>query len=304
MLTNFISQIEEKGLRVRGIEVYQHGKKIACHRWAPNLRYSLHSISKSYVSIAIGMLVDEGKLNVSERIIDIFPELAPEQEMPYLDELCVEHLLTMTTGHTEDQVYDPENGDEEDDGVRYFLRRPIQKKPGTYFCYNQCASYTLSAIVTKRTGLSVLEYLRPRLFDPMGIKDVSWQVCPKGRNLGYTGLYLNTTEIAKLGILHLNRGVWEGKRLISASWIDRSGMALADTTPHKDGPDNEDGYGYQFWRCVPRAKAYRADGYLGQFIIVSHELDAVIAVSSWEQHAQDILTTIWDTITPILEENK
>ena len=304
-LSTFVERIEKEGLRVRGIEVYQHGRKIASRRWAPNYRYPLHSLSKSFTSLAIGMLVDEGKLGVREKIVDLFPSLAPETPMPYLDELCVEHLLTMTTGHDHDVRYDPEDGYDEDDGVRFFLHDPIAKKPGTYFCYNQMATYTLSAIVTKLTGQTLCEYLTPRLFDPLGIENPPWQICSKGRNLGYTGLMLNTSEIAKLGILHLNRGVYEGKRLVSAEWIDKSGQALADTTPHKDGPDNEYGYGYQFWRCVPRAKAYRADGMWGQFIIISHELDSVVAVSSWEKNnAQGILTAIWDTITPQLEAAK
>ena len=304
MLTDFIHSIDEQGLRVRGIEVYQHGKKIASHRWAPNYRYSLHSISKSFTSFAIGKLIEEGGLNLHERIVDIFPECVPDTDMPYLNELEVEHLLTMTTGHVADTRLDPEAGIDEEDGVRYFMRRPIEKKPGTFFFYNNGASYVLSSIITKRTGMSVRDYLIPRLFRPLGIEDPHWAICPLGRNLGYSGLYLNTTELAKFGLLYLNHGVWNRKRLINAEWILRSGEAISDTTPHKDGPDNEDGYGYQFWRCVPRAKAYRADGYLGQFIIISDELDAVIAVSSWEPHAQAILTTLWDTVTPIREENK
>ena len=129
MLTSFIESIEQQELRVRGIEVYQHGKKIAAHRWAPNYRYSLHSISKSFTSFAIGKLVEEGGLNLQERVIDIFPEDVPDKEMPYLDELTVEHLLTMTTGHIADTHLDPEAGIDEEDGVRYFLRQPIVKKP-------------------------------------------------------------------------------------------------------------------------------------------------------------------------------
>jgi len=304
MLKPFIESIEAQGLRVRGIEVYQHGQMIAKHRWAPDYRYSLHSVSKSFTSCAIGMLVAEGKLSVDEHIIDIFPDLAPAEPLPFFDELTVEHLLTMNTGHLKDTVFSGEMGLDEEDGVRHFLNCPIDVKPGTHFLYNNGATYVLSAIVQRRSGETLPAYLKPRLFDPLGMDFIHWDTCPKNRALGYTGLYLNTHELAKMGLLYLNKGVWEGKQLVPAEWVARSGMALSDTTPHNDGPDGACGYGYQFWRCVPRAKAYRADGYLGQFIIVSDELDAVIAVSSWEERAKDILTTLWDTVTPILEEGK
>ena len=303
MLNAFLDEIQQKNLRLRGIEVYQHGQKIASARLAPNYRYPLHSISKSFICAAIGMLVSEGRLHVRERIVDLFPELVPETPMPYLNDLVVEHLLTMTTGHIADTHFDPEAGHDEDDGVRYFLRQPIEKQPGTFFFYNNGATYVLSAIITRLTGQSAVEYLTPRLFEPLGIQNPPWQICSKGRNLGYTGLMLNTSEIARFGLLYLNGGIYDGRRLLPQSWVEKSGMALSDTTPHKDGLDNEYGYGYQFWRCVPRAKAYRADGYLGQFIVISNELDAVIAVSSWEPRAQEILTAMWDHITPVLERS-
>lgn len=299
MLQDFIASIEQQGLRVRGIEVYQRGQKVAEHRWEADLRYSVHSVSKSFTSAAVGIAVGEGLLDVTERVVDIFPECVPEQDMPYLDELTVWHLLTMTTGHTENAVFDPESGIQEDDGVRHFLQVPLSKRPGSYYYYDNCATYVLSSIVTKRTGLSVRDYLMPRFFTPLGIENPAWQICPKGRNLGFTGLYLKTSEIAKLGLVYLNGGVWKDQQLVPADWVAESGKALVDSTPHKDGPDNAMGYGYQFWRCVP--DAYRADGYLGQFAIVLNALDAVIAVSSWEPKAQKILDTLWATVLPKLQ---
>lgn len=298
-LADFIRAIEQKELRVRGIEVWQHGSKIAEHRWAPDCRYPVHSVSKSFTSAAVGIAISEGLFELNDPILKYFPEYAPEDPDSPFYRVTIRHLLTMSTGHTCDASLRPEQGPDEDDSIRVFFSTPLEKEPGTFFCYNGGGTYMLSALIQKLTGQRLQDYLKPRVFDPLGIENVVWDTCPKGRNLGRSGLYLKTSELGKLGRLYLNHGMWEGKQLVPADWVAESGKAQMDNSGEMDA-DNVFGYGYKFWRCS--VNAYRADGYLGQFAVVADDLDAVIAVSSWEKNAQAILTTLWATVWPKLEQ--
>ena len=298
-LSGFIRAIQHKNLRVRGIEVWQHGEKVAEHRWAPDYRYPVHSISKSFTSAAVGMAIEDGLFGLKDPVLKYFPEYAPKDPDNAFHRLTVWNLLTMSTGHVCDSALRPEQGPDEDDGVRQFFSIPLETEPGAFFCYDGGATYMLSALLQQTTGQRVQDYLKPRLFDPLGIENVGWDTCPKGRNLGRSGLYLKTSELGKLGRLYLQKGVWEGRQLVPADWVAESGKAQMDNST-ETAADNVFGYGYKFWRCS--VNAYRADGYLGQFAIIADDLDAVIAVSSWEPNAQAILTTLWATVWPQLEQ--
>ena len=209
----------------------------------------------------------------------------------------VRDLLTMSTGHHEDDVKDfPYQSD--DSVVKAFLARPVSHKPGTFFFYNTPASYMLSAIVQKVTGQPVVEYLRPRLFDPLGIENPTWDASKQGVSLGGFGLNVRTEDIARFGQLYLQKGMWQGKQLLPAAWVETatSRMMSNGSSPSSDW---EQGYGYQFWRS--RHGFYRGDGAHGQFCLVLPQYDAVIAITSGTRDMGSVMNLVWERLVPALK---
>src|SRR5262249_25298859 len=202
-------------------------------------------------------------------------------------------LPRMPTGQ---QAEPPRKPDEP--WVKTFLAQPVPFKPGTHFLYNTSATYMLSAAVQKATGQTVLDYLTPRLFEPLGIKNPTWEVSPQGISTGGYGLSVRTEDIAKFGQLYLQKGKWDGKQLVPAAWVE---AATTRQTSNGSSPasDWDQGYGYQFWRC--RHGGYRGDGAFGQFCIVLPEQDAVIAITSGVRDMQAVMNLVWDKLLPALK---
>jgi hypothetical protein len=162
------------------------------------------------------------------------------------------------------------------------------------------ATYMQSAIVQKTTGMTVLDYLRPRLFEPLGIENPTWETSPQGVTAGGFGLNIRTEDIAKFGQLYLQKGQWQGKQLVPATWIE---AATARQTSNGSNPksDWEQGYGYQFWRC--RHGAFRGDGAFGQYCVVLPEEDAVIVITSGVKDMQSVLNLAWDKLLPAFQSS-
>jgi CubicO group peptidase (beta-lactamase class C family) len=197
------------------------------------------------------------------------------------------------------------------DWVEAFLAHPVTKKPGTWYCYNSIGTYMLSAIVQKVTGEKVLDYLMPRLFEPLGIERPRWEESPQHINCGGWGLYLKTEDMAKFGQLFLQKGIWKGKRLISEAWVNEASKYQVPSVPAGTRPDEIEkkglttdncawllGYGYQMWRCPENS--YRADGARGQYIIVCPDKDAVIAVTADSPDLQKELENVYKYLFPVL----
>jgi CubicO group peptidase (beta-lactamase class C family) len=277
---------------LHSVIVVRHGHVVAEGWWAPydaETRHELYSLSKSFTSTAIGLAVAEGKLSVDDEVLKFFPDEAPSEPSSNLKSMRVSDLLRMSTGQ---QTEPPRNGSS---WVRTFLEHPVPFKPGTHFLYNTSATYMLSAIVQKVTGQTVLDYLKPRLFEPLGIEGPTWATSPEGVSLGGYGLSVRTEDIAKFGQLYLQKGKWQGKQLLPESWVE---AATARQTSNGSNPksDWDQGYGYQFWRC--RHHAYRGDGAFGQYCIVLPEQDAVIAITSGVRDMQAVLNLVWDKLLP------
>ena len=188
--------------------------------------------------------------------------------------------------------------------MKKFLSIPIINEPGSKFLYNSLATYMLSAIVQKVTGEKVVDYLTPRLFEPLGIQGMDWEVDPMGINTGGWGLRVKTEDLAKFGQLYLQKGMWNGKQIIPADWIEEATTAKIMQDPdapqsRKDSSDWLQGYCYQFWRC--RNNAYRGDGAYGQFIIVMPEKDAVVAITAETSDMQDEINLVWKFLLPAFE---
>ncbi len=257
----------------------------------------LWSLSKSFTSTAVGLAVAEGKLNIDDKVLSFFPEDAPAEPSENLKAMRVRDLLTMSTGHEIQPRLT-------DDGVwtRQFLAQRVPHKPGTTFLYNTPATYMQSAIVQKVTGQNVLDFLQPRLFDPLGVEKPTWETSPQGISIGGYGLYLRTEDIAKLGQLYLQKGRWKEKQLIPADWIAlaTSKQVDNDKAPSAGNPDWREGYGFQFWQC--RHGAYRGDGKDGQFCIVLPKQDAVIAITAQTRNMQQQLDLVWEHLLPAFHD--
>lgn len=296
-IIKFIETANSKINSLHSFILVRHGKVVAEAWWAPEAAdrpHVLWSLSKSFTSTAVGLAVAEGKLSIDDRVLQFFPEDSPANPSANLKNMRVRDLLTMSTGH-QDEL----NWREEPHWAKAFLAHPVPHKPGTHFRYNTPATYMLSAIVQQVTGQTVVEYLEPRLFDPLGIQTPVWDASPQGVSIGGYGLYLRTEDIAKFGQLYLQQGQWNGKQLLPAEWI-----AQATSKQVSNGSDPErdwdQGYGFQFWRC--RHGAYRGDGKDGQFCIVLPEQDAVIAITANTSDMQAELNVVWEEVLPAFHE--
>ncbi len=289
----FVEIANEKVDTLHSIMLLRHGYVVAEGWWkpeAPDKPHVLHSLSKSFCSTAVGLAVAEGKLSIDDLVLKHFPEEAPENPADKLKQMRVRDLLTMSTGHDTEPKFTPETS-----WVKTFLAHPVPHKPGAHFQYNSPATYMQSALVQKVTGQTVLDYLRPRLFEPLGIENATWMSSPQGISTGGWGLMLCTEDIAKFGQLYLQKGQWNGQQLIPAAWIEQ---ATAKQVSNGSDPtrDWDQGYGFQFWRC--RHGAYRGDGAFGQFCIVLPEQDAVIVITADTKDMQAELNVVWDHLLP------
>ena len=293
-ILEFIEAANEKIDTMNSFMLVRHGHVVAEGWWAPYDAKSPHilfSLSKSFTSTAVGLAIADGKLALDDEVLKFFPEDAPSEPSANLKAMRVRDLLCMSAGHqAEVSLFDIK-----ETWTKAFLNHPVPHKPGTHFLYNTPATYMLSAILQKVTGITLLDYLRPRLFEPLGIENPQWDTSPQGISLGGYGLSVRTEDIARFGQLYLQKGVWMGKRLVPSAWIDAATTRQTSTGSNPTS-DWEQGYGYQFWRS--RHGLYRGDGAFGQFCIVMPEQDAVVAITSGGRDMQAVMNLVWEKLLP------
>ena len=296
-LIDFLEAVNASDLEFHSIMINRNGKLVLEGWWEPFQKeyvHTLYSLSKSFTSTAVGMLYDDGKLKLDDKVISFFPDKLPSQVSDNLASMRVYDLLTMHTGHTEDTLGKLREGG--DDWIKTFLSLDVPAAPGTHFLYNTGATYMLSAIVQKVSGQNVMNFLKPRLFEPLGIEGADWETDPHGINVGGYGLRIRTQDILNFGQLYLQQGEWKGNRLLSREWVSEA------TRKQVDSQDNDSdwgqGYGYQFWRCKPGC--YRGDGAYGQYCIVVPEKNAVIAITSETRDMGASMQLVWDHILPAM----
>lgn len=307
-ILDFLDAAAKSKNEFHSIVILRHGKVVAEGWWNPyrsDLKHTMYSVSKSFTSTAVGFAVSEKRLSVEDNVLSFFPEHAPETVSPFLANLKVKHLLTMSVGQDPDPS--PTIPGLAEPWVKAFLATPILNEPGSRFLYNSMATYMLSAIVTKVTGQKVIDYLRPRLFEPLGITDIDWETDPQGINTGGWGFRIRTEDMAKFGQLLLQKGVWNKRQVLPAAWVEEATTKKILQSPEvpDDQRQNSDwlqGYCYQFWRC--RHNGFRADGAFGQYIIVLPEQDAVIAITSETGDMQDILNLVYTHLLPAMGEGR
>lgn len=293
----FLDALETKAGGPHSFMLLRHGRVAAEGWWAPyapHIPHSLFSLSKSFASTADGFAVSEGLLTVDDPVVSFFPDSLPTTIPENMAAMRVRHLLSMSTGHDKDAT-DGTTAAPDGDWVRAFLALPVEHAPGTKFAYNSAATYMCSAIVQSLTGRTLLDYLTPRLFDPLGIESPTWESCPNGINIGGWGLSVKTEDIARFGQCYLKKGMWNGRQVVPAAWVSE---ATTKQVSNGEGNDSDwtQGYGYHFWRC--RHNAFRGDGAFGQFCVVMPEQDVVLAITAGCPDLQAALDAAWDHLLP------
>jgi CubicO group peptidase (beta-lactamase class C family) len=297
-IADFVSALDRAVDTPHSFMLLRHGHVIAAGWWkpqTPDTPHLMHSISKSFTSMAVGLAIADAKLKLDDPVLKFFPEDAPAHPSENLKAMTIRDLLTMTCGQDKDLPY---KSGGPIPTVRQFLAHDVPHKPGTHFLYNTVGTYVLSAIVTKVTGQTVLEFLQPRLFEPLGIEKPYWQLSAEGYSIGGSGLKLRTEDVAKFGQLLLQRGQWNGRQLVPADWIDQATARQVPNANSSTWPDWQQGYGFQFWQCTHGA--FRGDGANGQFCLVLRQFDAVLAITSDIDNAflQRELNVAWDKLLP------
>jgi CubicO group peptidase (beta-lactamase class C family) len=305
---NFLDAVAQSKHEMHSFMLLRHGKVVAEGWWdpyKPALKHTMYSCSKSFTATAVGFAVAENKLKLTDKVISFFPEYLPQQQSENLRSLTVRDVLIMADGQVPDPTFRIASNDT--NWVKAFLATDIKEKPGSVFLYNSMGTYMLSAIVQQVTGQKLMDYLKPRLFEPLGIEGIDWEEDLRGINTGGWGLRLKTEDMAKFAQLFLQQGKWNGKQILPAAWVQEASakqiLQQPEASPSKrDSSDWLQGYGYQMWRC--RNNAFRGDGAYGQYMIVMPEQDAVMAITSETPDLQGVLDLVWKHILPALKQGQ
>ena len=294
-IADFVARLQD----LHSFMLLRHGCVVAegwWHPYRPETPHMLFSLSKSFTSTAVGLAVSEGRMSIDEPLLKFFPAAAPRKISPNLAAMTVRHLLSMSTGHDQDTTWQTFR---RPDPFKNFLSLPVEHAPGTHFVYNTAATYMLAAIVQQVTGQTLLDYLTPRLFAPLGIQGATWDTHPNGVNFGGWGLHLTTEDIARFGQLYLQQGQGQGQQLIPSAWVAQATAKQVENgnDPHSDWAQ---GYGFQFWRCQPPG-VYRGDGAFGQYCVVMPEQDAVLAMTGGVTDMQIPLQLVWEHLLPAMQ---
>ncbi|WP_420213041.1 serine hydrolase domain-containing protein [Burkholderia aenigmatica] len=315
-IRRFLDAIRANGVELHNFMMLRHGAVVAEGAWHPyklSNRHMQHSATKSWTGAAVGLLVDDGAVRLDDPVIDYFPEHLPEHVSENLAAMTVRDLLTMRTGHRVG-ISGGEWRGRSESWVRLFLDVPVEDKPGQNFMYGSGPSYMLSAIVSKATGKTAHELLDERMFEPLGINTVSWDLSPEGYNTGGNGISCSPEDMAKFGLLHLQGGAWHGRRILSEEWVrdathnqvDQAWLGTLTGMRFSRGKDfqpseseKRDGYGYQWWMtkegCV-------ASGFFGQRCYIFPELDVVLVFNSAlpidDKHLKNL---IWMHLLPAVD---
>ena len=299
----FLDDMEaDPQVEMHSLMLLRNGHVVTEGWWAPygpDRVHLLYSLSKSFTSTAAGFAVAEGLLDLDRTVVSYFPEFDADITDERSRSILVRHVAAMASGHHTETIEQAMANDPAEP-VRGFLMIPPEHEPGSWFAYNQPCTYALAAIIQRESGQRLVDYLRPRLFDPLGIGPVGWQHHPNGRDLGFTGLHASTDAIAKLGQLYLQRGWWGDRQLLPAAWVDEATSTQVDN-PLEENPDWRQGYGFQFWMA---RNGYRGDGAYGQFCVVLPEQNVVVAITGASVDLQVVLDGLWTHLLPALTDDR
>ncbi len=302
---DFLYTAKENRIAMHSLMILRHGKTAVELYWDPytaDSKNHVYSFSKTFVSAAIGFAAEEGLIDYNDRLCSFFPRYMESGSDERMHSITVENLLTMTSGmvNVNEITVVPKS-----DWVRFFLNSHLSSFPGEKFNYNSLNTYMLAAILRKVSGMGLIEYLTPRLFEPLGITDIYSDKCPMGRDIGGWGIHIRTEDMAKFGQLLLDNGKIGDRQILPMQWLEKAACAHADTTSDTKFPiidDVKNGYGYQVW--INRdGESYRADGMLGQFALILPKLDTVIVSTAGNMDEYAVLDLIWDKLISSIDSN-
>ena len=290
----YLARLRELGVETRSIVAMRGGEVVfehATHPFPLDYVHPLYSVTKSFTSVAVGMLVDEGRVDVGRPWISWFPEY----EAAVADErflgVTVRDLLTMTLGQDGEPYVRSD-----DDWALGVVGKELSHEPGTVFCYNSMCSHLLSMLVQRVSGQRLADFLSKRLFEPLGIRRWWWEEDRRGHSTGGFGLHLSTPDLARFGQCLLDGGTWEGRRVIPAAWVAEATRPQVRTRPFlpADATEDRNGYGYQFWMCA--GGGFRCSGLFGQLCYVRPEDALVVAASSSTTGSKVLLDPLYEVL--------
>lgn len=290
-LIEFMKKCKESKTDIHSFEIIQNGEvkvKIAPAPYSFEYKQQLYSLSKSFSSTAIGFLVDDGVVDINDRVVDIFSDKCPENIGENLSEMRLRHLLSMNTGHDRCLLNDIRR---DEDPVKSFLKFEPEFEPGTHFFYNNAATFMLAEIVRKYTDMTMYDFLNQRLFVPLGISETYWNTFADGNSQGAVGLHASADDVAKLGLLYLNKGMYNGRRILSEKWVETATKAWSDNSTNGT-PDWVAGYGFQFWRND--RDGFRGDGAFGQLCMVLPSKNMVFAMETYSEDMQGEISLVYE----------
>lgn len=301
---SMLDELYRCGIEMHSFMLLRHGKVCAEGAWHPyktNTQHIMFSFSKSLTSTAIGFAQQEGILSIDEKLIDIFPDKSPENPCENLQKATLRHVLMMGCGHDTEIEW---INDVDPEWISTFLHHPFVHEPGSTFMYNTAGTNLLSAVITRKTGLTLTEFLRPRLIEPLGMSNIHCHAMSDGTEMGGAGYYLTIEDMARFVQFVANKGEWQGKQLLNSAWFEDAAAKHIENyyTAAESEPDWRQGYGYQFWRCQPEG-VFRGDGAFGQYGIVMTKQDAVLVIQSASLRLQHVLTSVWEKLLPEMKEN-
>ena len=288
-LEAFMEALKQEDHAVEAVMAYQNGEILLNHRFIPHCSRLIYSHTKSFVSTAVGMAIDEGKLTLENRFMDYFPDYAPMVTDKRVFDITLRDLLTMSSGFGDAFLMSASRrkGEGFPDYVAYMVQKPLVNTPGSTFFYSNADTHLAGCMVEKAVGEPLAVYMYRKLFSPLGMGFPAWECDPMGTAFGGSGMYLPIEEMIKLGILYLNDGVWNGQRLLSHDWVSMVSQKQIDTG---NPAPWHCGYSFQFWIIPGQPGAFRCDGLYGQYSLILPKDNAVIAIQSSEQN--DVLKII------------
>lgn len=302
ILNQFVIDTLRESLNVIYAQIWREGSLTAEYcRMPVKTRLNTWSACKGVVSCAAGIALDEGLIRLDEKIVDIFPEYAPKNPEGYLAEVTLEHMLTMTSGYESSLFFCdwPERYTTPDWIAYYFENVKVVNKPGTQWLYSNFNTYMTSCAIEKRAGMNLLEYLRNRFFEPIGMGNPDWTLCPKGHVHAANGLYVTIDEFSRYGHLIMHKGKYNGQQIVPEEYMKKATSSLVDNSVLRSDNDLYSGFGYGYQFVMnPEPGSYRSDGNYGQFCLVFPEKDVVITVMSLEGKYPQIGNHLWKTVVP------
>ena len=292
-IADYIRDCKEHNIEVHSIMVIRDGK-VAFETWrkpySPDMPHAMYSVSKSVTSIAAGFAIEEGYFALDTKVLDIFPEYRTADYDEKLEKITVRHLLNMTAGKDVSLLSDKSKGNWK---KQFFDSAWYADPDDNDWSYISECSYMVCACIVRTTGMKVLEFLTPRLFEPLGFDRIPyWETDEDGVEAGGWGIYLTTEELAKIALCVFQQGVFNGKQVIPAAYITEA-VGKQSYPERYSEIDNRNGYGYFFWQNGVVPNSYRMDGMFSQFAIMFKDYNAVVIINSCEIQEQRSRDCLW-----------